>query len=536
MGDSGEKVQEWILVVDFGSQLTQLIARRLRDQGVYAQIQHWQKLHPGPQGWWSNDSLCTGTPKGIILSGGPSSVLVPDSPRCPPALFDLGVPMLGICYGQQVMTVQLGGKVEPGEGEREFGEAQITVLDANCPLLPQGWTQGNSYPVWMSHGDRVTQLPPDFRVYARSEYAPFAVAGDETRKRYSVMFHPEATHTPQGDKLLWRFAFIICQCTGSWKMNSYRDMAVQRIQAQVGPQSHVLCALSGGVDSSVAAVLCHSALGKRLHCVLVDHGLMRHEEAKQVREALYLHYPDIQLTVANEESRFLQALQGETDPEKKRKIIGQTFVQVFEQHAKLIQEALPPGEQVRFLLQGTIYPDIIESHGAIKSHHNVGGLPEKMHFSLLEPLCFLFKDEVRRLGTELGLPVSFIQRHPFPGPGLALRIPGTPLTKPDLDLLRRIDNIFIQELKRVGLYTEIWQAFALLLPVQTVGVMGDARTYERVCSLRAVTSSDGMTAEVFEFPPGFLKAVSKTIINQVPGVNRVVYDCTSKPPGTIEWE
>ncbi|MES1200310.1 MAG: glutamine-hydrolyzing GMP synthase [Pseudomonadota bacterium] len=514
---------ERVLIIDFGSQVTQLIARRVRESGVYCEIHPYNK---------AAEVIGHGfNPKAIIFSGGPASVLEGESPRAPQEVFMLGVPILAICYGQQTMAQQLGGKVEGGHA-REFGRADVEII-ADSPLFEGFWEVGGRYPVWMSHGDRVTELPQGFRVLATSENAPFAIAADEQYKFYSVMFHPEVVHTPDGAKLLRNFTHKIAQCRGDWSMAAFKDEAIARIRAQVGDGT-VICGLSGGVDSSVAAVLIHEAIGDRLHCVFVDHGLMRLGEAEEVVTLFRDHY-NIPLIHADESQRFLSALDGVTDPEVKRKTIGKLFIDVFEEKARSIGDA-------KFLAQGTLYPDVIESVSAIggpsvtiKSHHNVGGLPERMHLKLVEPLRELFKDEVRALGRELGLPEKFVGRHPFPGPGLAIRVPGE-ITREKLDILRHADAVYLDEIRKAGLYDKIWQAFAVLLPVKTVGVMGDGRTYEYVCALRAVTSSDGMTADFFPYSMDFLGRTATRLINEVRGVNRVVYDVTSKPPGTIEWE
>ncbi|MGQ3360402.1 MAG: glutamine-hydrolyzing GMP synthase [Phreatobacter sp.] len=511
-----------ILIIDFGSQVTQLIARRVREAGVYCEIHPFQSAEAAYRKM---------KPKGVILSGGPASVTEDFSPRAPQLIFDENLPVFGICYGEQTMAEQLGGKVEAGH-HREFGRAFLEVQKPS-KLFEGVWEPGSRHQVWMSHGDRVTKLPEGFEVVATSDNAPYAAIADESRNYYAVQFHPEVVHTPDGAKLIQNFVHRIAGARSDWTMSAYRQEMIAKIRAQVG-KGKVICGLSGGVDSSVAAVLIHEAIGDQLTCVFVDHGLMRQNEAREVVDLFRGHY-NIPLVHVDAADLFLGQLAGVTDPETKRKTIGRLFIEVFEKEAKAIGGA-------EFLAQGTLYPDVIESVSftggpsvTIKSHHNVGGLPERMNMKLVEPLRELFKDEVRALGRELGLPDSFVGRHPFPGPGLAIRIPGD-ITREKLDILRQADAIYLDEIRKAGLYDIIWQAFAVLLPVRTVGVMGDGRTYDHVCALRAVTSVDGMTADFYPFDMNFLGRAATRIINEVRGINRVVYDVTSKPPGTIEWE
>ena len=511
-----------VLIVDFGSQVTQLIARRVRESGVYCEIHPYDKVEAMLEDF---------RPRAVILSGGPASAHEAESPAAPSRIFELGVPVLGICYGEMTMCAQLGGAVESGHS-REFGRAEIRIA-RETPLLEGLGDIGDEETVWMSHGDKITAIPPGFEVAATSEGSPFAVIADEGRRMYGVQFHPEVAHTPRGALMLRNFTHKIAGLSGDWTMASFRAEAVARIHEQVGDR-RVICGLSGGVDSSVAAVLIHEAIGEQLTCVFVDTGLLRLNEAEQVVTMFRDHY-NIPLVHVDAADLFLGELAGVTEPEAKRKTIGRLFIDVFDRESAKIEGAA-------FLAQGTLYPDVIESVSArggpsavIKSHHNVGGLPDYMKLKLVEPLRELFKDEVRVLGVELGLPPAFVGRHPFPGPGLAIRIPGE-ITREKVAVLQKADAIYLDEIRKAGLYDSIWQAFAVLLPVKTVGVMGDARTYEDVLALRAVTSTDGMTADVFEFPWDVLTRAATRIVNEVRGVNRVVYDVTSKPPGTIEWE
>lgn len=512
-----------LLIIDFGSQVTQLIARRLRELNVYCEIHPFQNV--------TDAFLDERQPQAIILSGGPASVLDENSPRPPASVFERGLPVFGICYGQQVMMHMLGGTVERGHGTAEFGRAFVTKSDIESDIL-EHWFDGGKEEVWMSHGDHVSAIAQGFEVLGSSPKAPFAIVADQSRKFYAVQFHPEVHHTPRGGALLKAF-IELSGVAQDWKMAEYKDEAIAKIRAQVGDKK-VICGLSGGVDSSVAAVLLHEAIGDQLTCVFVDHGLLRKNEAAEVVQ-MFRDNLNLQLIAADESELFLGALDGQSDPETKRKIIGKLFIDVFQKYADQIDGAA-------FLAQGTLYPDVIESVSfsggpsvTIKSHHNVGGLPEQMGLELVEPLRDLFKDEVRALGRALGLPEKFIGRHPFPGPGLAIRCPGE-ITREKINILREADAVFIDQIRQHGLYDEIWQAYAAILPVKTVGVMGDGRTYDYACALRAVTSVDGMTADYYPFSHEFLGETATRIINEVAGINRVTYDITSKPPGTIEWE
>ena len=518
-----KKTKDNLLIIDFGSQVTQLIARRLRELNVYCEIHPYQKI--------SKEFLYSTSAKAIILSGGPASVLDETSPGLPNCIFDLGIPILGICYGQQLMMQMLGGQVESADKTAEFGRAFVTQTKSK-PLFLRGWFEGKAEEVWMSHGDNVAKLAPGFEVFAQSPNAPFAIIGNLSKDFYGVQFHPEVHHTPSGRSLFENFVKL-SGVSRNWTMEAYREKAISQIRKAVGTKN-VICGLSGGVDSSVTALLIHEAIGDQLTCIFVDHGLLREGEVTEVLKMFKDNYK-IKLIHADEKELFLGALEGQSDPETKRKIIGKLFIDVFQKYANKIDNA-------EYLAQGTLYPDVIESVSfsggpsvTIKSHHNVGGLPEKMGLKLIEPLRELFKDEVRNLGVELGLPKNFIGRHPFPGPGLAIRCPGE-ITREKLNILRKADTVFIDQIRKHNLYDEIWQAFVAILPVKTVGVMGDSRTYDYACALRAVTSVDGMTADYYPFKHEFLSETATRIINEVKGINRVTYDITSKPPGTIEWE
>ncbi len=514
--------QQKILILDFGSQVTQLIARRVRESGVYCEILPFNSDVQRMRNFGA---------AGIILSGGPASVSDEGSPRAPSWVFESGLPILGICYGQMCMCVQLGGEAKGAE-VREFGRAHVDVV-ADCELFEGTWSVGAREQVWMSHGDHISAPPPGFKTVAVSEGAPYALIANDERKYYGMMFHPEVVHTPHGAQLLKNFTHKVCGLSGDWTMAGFRHTEIEKIRAQVGT-GRVICGLSGGVDSSVAAALIHEAIGDQLTCIFVDHGLLRAGEADEVVKVFRDQF-NIKLVHRDASDLFLGELKGVTDPERKRKIIGKLFIDVFDEEATKIGGA-------EFLAQGTLYPDVIESVSAlggpsvtIKSHHNVGGLPDYMKLKLVEPLRELFKDEVRKLGRELGLPDTIVGRHPFPGPGLAIRVLGE-VTREAVAVLQKADAIYLEEIRNAGLYDAIWQAFAVLLPVKSVGVMGDGRTYDQVCALRAVTSTDGMTADVYPFDVTFLTRVAGRIVNEVRGINRVTYDITSKPPGTIEWE
>ena len=515
------EARQSVLILDYGSQYTQLIARRIRESSVYCEI------HPGTI---PVEKIRAIAPNAIILSGGPQSVYGADSPKSDPALFDLGLPVLGICYGEQLMAHQLGGKVEPSD-QREYGPAEIEVGESVGILA--GFKTGEKINVWMSHGDRLTSLPPGFRPIGKSGNAPLAAIADPARKLYGIQFHPEVAHTPRGLEILKSFLFDVAGMSPSWTPGSFVDEAIAKIKEAVPENARVICGLSGGVDSSVAAVLCHRALGDRLVCIFVDNGLLREGEFESVTAMMRQHF-HLNLIPVDAKKQFLDELNGVTDPEKKRKIIGRVFIDVFDTHAARVENA-------QFLVQGTLYPDVIESvsvkgpSAVIKSHHNVGGLPERMKLKLIEPLRELFKDEVRRVGEALGMPHDVLYRQPFPGPGLAVRCLGD-LTEPRLAVLRKADAIVQEEVKAAGLYESLWQAFAVLLPIRSVGVMGDDRTYEETCVIRAVSSSDGMTADWARLPHDLLAKMSARITNEVKGINRVAYDISSKPPSTIEWE
>lgn len=515
------QTRQTVLILDYGAQYTQLIARRIRESHVYCEIQPCTL---------PLDKIRALSPRAIVMSGGPQSVYAPDSPKSDPGIFDLGVPVLGICYGEQLMAHQLGGKVE-SSAEREYGPAKLRITENIGIFSP--FEPGEETSVWMSHGDRLTALPPGFRVIGKSDNAPLAAIANPERRFYGIQFHPEVAHTPRGTDLLRAFLFEVAGLEPNWTPGSFVDEAVAQIAAKVGPDERVICGLSGGVDSSVAAVLCHKALGDRLVCIFVDNGLLRQGEFDGVVHAMRQSF-HLNLVPVDARTEFLSALAGVTDPEQKRKIIGRVFIEVFEQHAARVENA-------KYLVQGTLYPDVIESvsvkgpSAVIKSHHNVGGLPERMKLSLIEPLRELFKDEVRQVGEAMGMPHDVLWRHPFPGPGLAVRCLGE-ITEARLNVLRRADAIVDEEIRAAGLYESVWQAFAVLLPVRSVGVMGDDRTYEETCVIRAVNSSDGMTADWARLPHDVLARMSARIINEVKGINRVAYDISSKPPATIEWE
>ncbi len=509
---------ETILILDFGSQYTQLIARRIREQNVYCEI------HPHD---FSLEEMKKVSPKGIIFSGGPMSVYDDGAPQIDGKIFQLDIPILGICYGLQLLALNFNGVVEPADN-REYGKAEI-LFERDSKLL-DGVRENST--VWMSHGDYITKLPDNFEIIAKTEGSPICAIANEARKTYGVQFHPEVVHTEDGKKIIKNFLFNICGCIGNWTPKNFISDSVKEIKDKIGDK-RAICALSGGVDSSVASILVDKAIGENLICIHVDTGLMRKNESAEIMKMFKDKY-DLNITSIDAEEIFLERLKGVEDPEKKRKIIGNSFIEIFEEEAKKY-------DNVEYLIQGTLYPDVIESvpvkgvSVTIKTHHNVGGLPEKMNLKLIEPFRELFKDEVRQIGIQLGLPENFIGRHPFPGPGLAVRVLGD-VTKERLDVLREADDIFISSIKKAGVYNEIWQAFVVLLPVQSVGVMGDARTYENVAALRAVTSLDGMTADWYRLDSNLLEEISNKIIRKVKGINRVVYDISSKPPSTIEWE
>ncbi|HEY6556062.1 MAG TPA: glutamine-hydrolyzing GMP synthase [Polyangiaceae bacterium] len=513
--------RQTVLILDYGAQYTQLIARRVRESHVYCEI------HPYNTPLAKIREIA---PRAIILSGGPQSVYAADAPKSDPALFSLDLPTLGICYGEQLMALQLGGKVEPSQ-EREYGPADVTINEATGIFAP--FQSGERISVWMSHGDRLTALPPGFRAIGKSPNAPLAAIANPERKLYGIQFHPEVAHTPRGAELLRAFLFDVAGCQPSWTPGSFVDESVQAITDQVGSDERAICGLSGGVDSSVAAILCHKALGDRLVCIFVDNGVLREGEAESVVHMFKQNFK-LNLIPVDARALFLNGLAGVTDPEQKRKIIGRLFIEVFEEHAARVENA-------HYLVQGTLYPDVIESvsvkgpSAVIKSHHNVGGLPERMKLKLIEPLRELFKDEVRQAGEALGMPHDVLWRQPFPGPGLAVRCLGE-VNEARLEVLRKADRIVDEEIRAAGLYHSVWQAFAVLLPVRSVGVMGDDRTYEETCVIRAVQSLDGMTADWARLPHDLLAQLSTRIINEVKGINRVAYDISSKPPATIEWE